>query len=216
MSILIDMIRPLARHIRLVWLKKKWRKKNSSNFTVVENEFPQEMVSVGNYTYGPIRVDYSGNGNERLVIGSFCSIANNVKFLTGGGHTYTHLSTYPFRHFLVSMKIKESTSKGIITICDDVWIGHGSTILSGITIGQGAIIGAGSVVAKDIPPYAIYAGNKVIKYRFTQDIIDRLLSLDYSKMTSDDIRENIDLFYSEVDDKFFESDFWKKCSNKSN
>lgn len=214
MSIFKDLLRPFAKYVRLVWLRYKWRKRNPSNFTVIENNFPQKIVTVGDYTYGSIIVDYSGNKDERLIIGRFCSIANNVRFMTGGGHGYTNLSTYPFKHYLVNRQISESRSKGTITIYDDVWIGQGATILSGVTIGQGAIIGAESVVAKDVPPYAIYVGNKVIKYRFSQDIIKRLLKLDYSKMTAKDIKENIDLFYSGVDDKFFESDLWKKYSSE--
>lgn len=60
---------------------------------------------------------------------------------------------------------------------DDVWIGRNVTILSGVTIGQGAVIVAGAVVTKDVPPYVIVGGvpARVIKYRFSQKIIDRFL-----------------------------------------
>lgn len=53
-----------------------------------------------------------------------------------------------------------------ILIKDDVWIGFNSIILKGVTIGEGAVIGAGSVVTKDVPDYAVVAGNpaKIIKY----------------------------------------------------
>ncbi len=49
--------------------------------------------------------------------------------------------------------------KGSLEVKDDVWIGFGAVVLSGITIGRGAVVAAGSVVTKDVPPYAIVAGN---------------------------------------------------------
>ena len=65
-----------------------------------------------------------------------------------------------------------------ITIGNDVWIGDGAFIKNGVTIGDGAIIGARAVVTKDIPPYAIVVGvpAKILKYRFSEQIIDRLLN----------------------------------------
>ena len=81
---------------------------------------------------------------------------------------------------------------------DDVWIGYGATILSGVTIGKGAIIGANSIVAKDVPPYAIYVGDKIIKYRFKEDIIEKLLKTDLSKLTKEKIINNIDVIYTQI------------------
>lgn len=78
---------------------------------------------------------------------------------------------------------------------DDVWIGYGSTILSGVRVGQGAVIGAKSVVAKDIPPYAIYAGTRVIKYRFNEEIIQKLLKIDFAKLDYKAINNNIENLY---------------------
>ena len=96
------------------------------------------------------------------------------------------------------MKQRESETKGDIIIEDDVWIGYGCTILSGVKIGQGAVIGTRSVVAKDIPPYAIYAGNKIIKYRFSNKVIEKLLKIDFSKINEKCIRENIKCFYETI------------------
>ena len=52
-----------------------------------------------------------------------------------------------------------------VVVDDDVWIGTGSIILSGVHIGQGSIVAAGSVVTKDIPPYEIWGGNPAVKIR---------------------------------------------------
>lgn len=56
---------------------------------------------------------------------------------------------------------------------NDVWIGHGATIMGGVIIHNGAVVGANAVVTKDVSPYAIVAGNpaRVIKYRFDDEII---------------------------------------------
>ena len=66
--------------------------------------------------------------------------------------------------------------KGMVILGNDVWIGNDVTILPGVVIGNGAIIGAGSIVTKDVPAYAVYAGNpaKLIRYRFPEHIINGL------------------------------------------
>ena len=96
--------------------------------------------------------------------------------------------------------ICEATSKGDIIIDDDVWIGYRSIILSGVHIGQGAVIAAGAVVTKDVPPYTIVGGvpAKVIKYRFTSEITDYLLTMDYSKLDQDMIERHIDALYMQI------------------
>ena len=99
--------------------------------------------------------------------------------------------------------------KGDIIIENDVWIGANSTVMSGIKIGNGAIVAAGSTVTKNVPPYAIVAGNpaKVVKYRFTDEQIKKLLSIAWwdwdeqkiknnaMNMWSDNINEFINKFY---------------------
>ena len=70
-------------------------------------------------------------------------------------------------------------------IGNDVWIGQRVVVKSGCRIGDGAVVGAGAVVTKDVPPYAIVGGvpAKVIRMRFSEDIIERLKEIkwwDYS------------------------------------
>ena len=73
----------------------------------------------------------------------------------------------------------QSISKGNVKIGNDVWIGIGATILSGVNIGDGAVIGASAVITKDIPDYAIVAGNpaKVVRMRFDANQISTLKRL---------------------------------------
>jgi acetyltransferase-like isoleucine patch superfamily enzyme len=65
----------------------------------------------------------------------------------------------------------------VITISDDVWIGANSVITAGVTVGKHSVIGAGSVVTKDIPAYAVAAGNpaKVLKkYNFDTEAWEKI------------------------------------------
>lgn len=137
-----------------------------------------------------------------MTIGSYCSISSKVTFLLGGNHEGGNISTFPFRAKIINEK-SEAISKGPIIIDDDVWIGYGVTILSGVHIGQGAIIAAGAVVTKDVPPYAIAGGvpAKVLKYRFSHELIAKLLKVDYGKLTEAMVREHIDDLYSKLETK---------------
>ena len=69
-----------------------------------------------------------------------------------------------------------------IIVEDDVWIGYDCIILSGSVIGKGSVIGARSVVKGTIPPYSVYVGNKVIKRRFSEELINRIKGIDFSKI----------------------------------
>lgn len=189
----------LSDKIKLYNFKKKWRKNNQNNFTVVVNVFPEELVNVGNYTYGPIKfLSITGN---KLIIGNYCSIASGVTFLAGLDHPTKFISTYPFISRFASGK--DAISKGDILIDDDVWIGYGATILSGVHIHQGAVIAAGAVVTKDVPPYAVVGGvpAEIIKYRFSPDIIKKLLKIEYSKLEPKDIIKNRNIFYKKINDE---------------
>lgn len=115
-------------------------------------------------------------------IGSFCSIANNV-VIGGAMHPITWVSTSPvFYDGRDSVKKKYSTHKRIedlqTIIGHDVWIGEGAKIKQGIKIGTGAVVGMGAIVTKDVPPYAIVAGNpaRVIRMRFEEIIVQQLLA----------------------------------------
>jgi acetyltransferase-like isoleucine patch superfamily enzyme len=194
--------------INIYKFKRKWRSNNSHNYTCAEGDF-SDIAKVGNQTYGVINVKYFGNKDEHLTVGHYCSIADDVVFLTGGNHNMNTFSQFPFAAYYNLGKSHKALTKGPIVVQDDVWIGYGATILSGVTIGQGAIIGARSVVSKDVPPYAIFVGNKVVKYRYTDDIIDKMIKFDFSKLTPEEIEKNGDLMYKEIDDTFFETDFYK-------
>lgn len=157
----------------------RWRKVNQHNLTTISYNTPMNLIKAGKGTYGHINAHWYGSTEEQLIIGNFCSIASNVNFVLGGEHNYKRATNYPFPE-LKYHKQYDAVCKGPINIEDDVWIGYGAIILSGVTLGRGCVIGAGSVVAKDIPPYAIFAGNRVIKYRFSNEIIEKLKVIDFN------------------------------------
>lgn len=188
--------------IKLKLFQKKFRKLNNHNYVEIMNFCNLEKIQIGKKTYGKINIiDYS-NSNNVLKIGSYCSIAPNVRFLLGGEHKLNCISTYPFKVKVFGDKF-EALSKGNIILEDDVWIGEGAIICSGITIGQGAVIAAGSVVTKDVEPYAIIGGNpaKVIKYRFNSELIEKLTKINIEQLFDSFTKEQISIIYEKLDDE---------------
>jgi virginiamycin A acetyltransferase len=106
------------------------------------------------------------------------------------------------------MSMGHPTCKGDIVIENDVWIGANSTIMSGITIHNGAIIAAGSTVTKDVPSYAIVAGNpgKVVKYRFNRKQIEDLLEISWWDWDENKIKESAMTIWSKDIDFFIEKE----------
>ena len=195
MSAFIDKIRFKYNQtgFALFFFKRKWRRANGDNDSFPITVFSMDKVSVGRYSYGPLKVLTYGPSDSNLKIGQFCSIAKEVAFLLGGEHYYDRITTSPIEKYVFGEEANIK-SNGDIVIGDDVWIGYRATILSGVTIGQGAVIAANAIVCKDVPPYAVYAGNKVIKYRFDKETIDKLMRLDYGTLTAEEIRANRDFF----------------------
>lgn len=146
--------------------------KNNNTFPV--SIFPINNVSIGDFTYGPINIYSYQSENEGLVIGNYCSIARDVKFILGGNHRTDCLMTFPVYHYFVDSSYVEARSKGPIVLEDDVWIGVGCVLLSGIVLGQGCVVAAGSVVTKSFSPFSIIGGNpaRLIKKRFNDEVIN--------------------------------------------
>lgn len=182
--------------------KKRWSNLHPNSDTTPMNDFDFSHVVIGYGSYGELNVIDFG-GNNSLIIKNFVSIAQQVSFILNAEHCINHISTYPFKVKILKNQKSESFGKGDIIVEDDVWIGYGATIMSGVHIGQGAVVAAGAVVTKDVPPYAIVGGvpAKIIKYRFEPDMIEELLKIDYDKLSKEDIEEHIDDLYVELKDK---------------
>lgn len=173
-------------------------------------------IIVGDYSYYDDPVDPEGFernvlynfGNEQLIIGKFCAIATNVKFImNGANHKLDSISTYPFPIFghgweVAMDKLIDLPSKGDTIIGNDVWIGYESVIMPGVTIGDGAVIAAKSVIVRDIPPYTIAGGNPAhpIKKRFSDESVAKLLDIRWWDWTIEKITRNVHLIMeSDVD-----------------
>ncbi len=196
-------IKRINRFLNPIYVYKKqrlWRRKNKHNNTWLTRDCNENIITVGKHTYGPLEVYTWGDEREGLSIGSYVSISNDVKFILGGNHQYTGIMSYPFKVNFNRDKY-EAYSNGKIVIEDDVWIGMAAMILSGVKIGKGAIIAAGSVVTKDVEPYSIVGGNpaKIIKYRFEEEIIEKMKSIDLNEIDEEYIKNNLEYFYCQAD-----------------
>jgi acetyltransferase-like isoleucine patch superfamily enzyme len=181
-----------------------WRKKNRHNKTFAGRYFPIDRVTVGDFTYGMLDVrSYCDDVCEQLQIGSYVSIADDVVFILGGQHQIKTFTTFPLKSFFTRVNNKlDSGSKGPIIVEDEVWIGVGALLLSGIRIGKGAIVAAGEVVSKDVPAFAIVAGNpaQIIRYRFSKVTIDKIKDIFLSDIPDNVLFENFELLYQSIED----------------
>jgi virginiamycin A acetyltransferase len=175
----------------------------------IKNFVKSPNIIVGDYSYYDDPVDPEGfernvlynYGSDRLIIGKFCAIATNVKFImNGANHKLDGISTYPFPIFgngweTAMDKLMSLPSRGDTIIGNDVWIGYESLIMPGVHVSDGVAIAARSVVVRDIPPYTIVGGNpaRPIKQRFSDTDIEILLEIKWWDWNIEKITRNINL-----------------------
>ena len=182
--------------------------KNYDKLCFLKNIIKNPNIIVGDYTYYDdfedvhnfeknvkYHFDFTG---DQLIIGKFCMIASDAKFImNGANHLSNAISTYPFSIFgngwENAMEGKAYPNKGNIEIGNDVWIGYNATIMAGVKIGDGAIIATNATVVSDVKPYTIVGGNpaKEIKKRFSPEIIERLLKLQWWNWDIEKITKNV-------------------------
>jgi len=184
-------------------LQRQWRLLNGHNgsqLATYSGTSALEHIFVGNESYGLLHIWAFGQDNEGLRIGNYCSIAAEVHFILGGNHGCETVSSFPFlvKHFGEPVEAK---TKGPIVVGDDVWLGHRSTVLSGVSIGQGAVIAAGAVVTRDVEPYSIVGGNPArhIKFRFSKEIRNKLVTIDFARLSPQKVRQLKDALLVQVD-----------------
>lgn len=188
-----DKIFPLEHYSRLCFLKNIIK---NPNIIVGDYTYYDDFENVDNFEKNvKYHFDFIG---DKLIIGKFCMIASDVKFImNGANHLTNSLTSYPFTIFgngwESAMAGKSYPHKGDIIVGNDVWIGYNATIMAGVTIGDGAIIAANSTIVKDVVPYSIVGGNPAmeIKKRFSEDTISRLLELKWWDWDVERITRNI-------------------------
>jgi acetyltransferase-like isoleucine patch superfamily enzyme len=154
-------------------------------------------VTLGPGTYaGPSTTFQTYTPLDRIELGAYCSIADEVRLVLPGGrlfdtdgqeldlslrgnHRPETASTFPIG-ILVPDEPYDEPPPGVtgerLVLGDDVWIGYGATILGNVTVGTGSIVGARALVAADVPPYSVVGGvpARVIRKRFEDDVAERL------------------------------------------
>lgn len=177
----------------------------------IKNTVSRPNIVIGDYTYyddpedsenfeAHVTHHYDFIG-DKLIIGKFTAIAKGVEFvMNGANHRMASVTTYPFSLMLHGWEksipaLDELPLKGDTVVGNDVWIGQNVTVLPGVHIGDGAIIGANSVVAHDVPPYAVAAGNpcRIIRKRFDDELIEFLLELKWWDWDAEKIFRNMEL-----------------------
>ena len=166
-------------------------------------------MKTGRYTFGTERITIM-YPDANLVIGSFCSIGQNILIYLGGNHDTRRVTTYPFGHINQEAfpyhGMGHPQTHGDVVIMNDVWIGDDVTIMSGSQISDGAVIANGSHVVGYIGPYLVVGGNpaKTIRPRFDTKTIERLLELQWWSKSDDWINEHLPLLCSSDINKFLD------------
>lgn len=177
----------------------------------LKNAITTPYIEVGDYTYYDdpeppeeferrnVLYHYPFIG-DKLIIGKFCSLARGVRFImNGANHATNNASTYHFAFLAQGWEHigadaqAHATKRGDTVVGHDVWMGYEACVMPGVSIGNGAVIGTRAVVAKDVPPYAIVAGNpaRIIRYRFEPAVIEALQATEWWHWSPDRIAREL-------------------------
>ncbi|MDQ0392055.1 CatB-related O-acetyltransferase [Labrys monachus] len=188
-------------------LKRFLRKRDLRNREKVRSAQMRELqkyVTIGRHTYGitPESV-FLPSFESRLTVGAFCSVAAEALIMCAGHHFTDRATTFPIRELLMGHKHGVTVFGKPVgrRIGNDVWIGQRALVLPGLVIGDGAVVGAGAVVTRDVPPYAIVAGNpaRVIRYRFPDAVIAALSRIEWWNWEDEKVVRESESLYGPVD-----------------
>jgi len=223
MNLLQEVIKPLIKNPATLWIRwyfrtvrLLWKHKDKKLKVGYLTELFNVKIGKYNTLYSNIIISNSTLGDYVYIadearigsatVGNFCSIGQKVRIVVGMHPTHL-ISTFP-AFFSTKKQCQVTFVKknyfnevGQVEIGNDVWIGYKATIMDNITIGDGAIIAAGAVVTRDVEPYTIVGGvpARVLKKRFTDEEIEKLLELKWWNKDEHWLKENAHLFNSKQD-----------------
>lgn len=186
------------------WLRRRFNPDNQTRIHLAHLVARRPgQIAVGRYTYGRPKVRFPESG-ARLTIGRYGSIADGVEILLGGNHRLDWATTYPFPALPglwpeAAGHDGSDTTRGDVTIGHDVWLASQCMVMSGVTIGHGAVVAARAVVTRDVPPYAVVAGNpaRVVRRRFDEATIAALLASRWWDLPAETVTTLLPLLMSE-------------------
>jgi acetyltransferase-like isoleucine patch superfamily enzyme len=189
---------PFNKPVKVYTLKQE----KSNRKIILPNWYSK--IELGNYSF--VNDDakvYSFRSSQTIKIGKYSSIGR-CSFYVDGDHNIKLATTYPFKELgYCDEAVENKNIKSPATVGNDVWIADQATIYGNVNIGNGAVIAGQSVVTKDVPDYAVVAGNpsKIVKFRFNKETISHLQELKWWDLPHDlicselaPVMDNIDEF----------------------
>lgn len=166
-----------------------------------QRQFPVLVIGRDSYIEEAwAEVVFDANMIYNVQVGRYSSIAGDVRIIVDMNHDYRRVCQGRIRE-VPYPRPQRTRRKGQVIIMNDCWIGDAVTIMSGVTIGNGAVVAAGAVVAKDVPAYAIVAGNpaEVIGYRFEKEQIEALELIRWWNWPEEKVQAASGLLYGDID-----------------
>lgn len=185
--------------------KKKFRKSISwfafwdSSTYIPDNVYLAPFSRLMNCQVGKYTRIKPGCVLKNVTIGKYCSFANDIMIGLGQHPTFLLSTNSVFYKSGITDKFANKIDydeEPRTYIGNDVWIGNGAVVMDGVKIGDGAVVASRAVVAKDVPPYAVVGGvpAKILKYRFSQEVIDKLLKIRWWDLSDEDIQKALPIF----------------------
>ncbi len=167
------------------------------------------ILTIGDYSYRAPTVRIFAGDQAAVRIGKFTALAPGVQFFLGGNHRTDWVTMYGLRIvFGLPGAMEDGTpaSRGDIEVGNDCWIGSEAVVLSGVTIGDGAVVATRAVVTRDVPPYAVVAGNpaREVRRRFSAAQIEALSRIAWWDWPIEQVLEHVDLLCAPDIDSFIE------------
>ncbi len=186
----------LGRQVDAVWSRYGEHRAHAARQALDEALYSSERLTMGRCSYGdPLVATFPGD-SAHVRIGAFCSIGPDVILMDGGDHRTDWVSTFPFRARLGLPGAYEDghpRSRGDIEVGNDVWIGRGARVRSGVSIGNGAVVASYAVVTRDVRPYAVVAGvpAREVRRRFSDEHVQALQRIAWWEWPMDTIEAGV-------------------------